>query len=99
MGECRHIVAAEAQGSAAGLAICQYDGETAYYLFGCHPEWNTVTDTRHETLEEALERAELEYAGVSSTWHVVSQADAAAGLRSPVIGKPLVGHGGNDSRV
>jgi len=70
-GNCRHIVAGVLQGPAAGLAICQYEGETAYYLFGCDPEWNTVTDTWHESLEDALEQAEFEYEGVSETWNVV----------------------------
>ena len=70
-GSCRQIVAGVLRGPAAGLAICQYEGETAYYLFGCDPEWNTVTDTGHESLEDALEQAEFEYEGVSETWNVV----------------------------
>jgi len=53
------------------LAICQYEGETAYYLFGCDADWNTVTDTWHETLEGALQQAEFEYEGISRTWIVV----------------------------
>ena len=70
-GNFRQFVAGELQGSAAGLAICQHDGEEAYYLFGCDPEWGTVTDTWHETLEDALKQAEFEYEGVSATWRVV----------------------------
>jgi hypothetical protein len=70
-GNCRQIVAGILQGPAAGLAICQYAGETAFYLFGCDAEWNTVTDTWHETLKDALKQAEFEYEGVSGTWNVV----------------------------
>jgi hypothetical protein len=70
-GSSRQIVAGIVQGAAAGLAICQYEGETAYYLFGCDSEWNPVTDTWHETLDDALKQAEFEYEGVSSTWRVV----------------------------
>jgi len=70
-GNCRQIVADVLQGPAAGLAICQYEGETAYYLFGYDSEWNTVTDTWHETLEGALGQAEFEYEGVSHKWNVV----------------------------
>ena len=70
-GNCRQVVGTELQGLAAGLAICQYAGETACYLFGCDAEWNTVTDTWHETLEQALQQAEFEYEGVSATWNVV----------------------------
>jgi len=70
-GGCRQIVNGVLQGQVAGVAICQYEGESAYYLFGCDPEWNTVTDTWHESLNDALEQAELEYEGVSGTWDVV----------------------------
>ncbi|MGQ9547059.1 MAG: hypothetical protein ACUVWS_00380, partial [Roseiflexus sp.] len=58
------------QEPAAGLAICQYEGETSCYLFGCDSDWNAVTDTWHETLEDALDQAEFEYEGVSKTWNV-----------------------------
>jgi hypothetical protein len=67
-GKCRQIVAGVVQGPAAGLAICQYSGEQAYYLFGCDAEWNIVTDTWHESLGDALRQAEFEYSGVCSTW-------------------------------
>jgi hypothetical protein len=70
-GSCTHIVAGELQGPAAGVAICQYEDEEAFYLFGCDAEWNSVTDTWHATLEDALSAAEFEYEGVSQTWNVV----------------------------
>lgn len=50
------------------MAICQYEGHDGYYLFGCNAEWDAVTDTCHQTLEEAKEQAEFEYVGVSETW-------------------------------
>jgi hypothetical protein len=46
-GSCRQIVAGKLMGSMAGLAICQYDGDAAFYLFGCDEEWKNVTDTCH----------------------------------------------------
>jgi len=52
----------------AGLAICQYEKEDAFYLFGCDAEWNSQTDTWHQTVEEAKEQAEFEYQGTSGTW-------------------------------
>ena len=67
-GNCRQIVAGELQGAAAGLAICQYEGENDYYLFGCDEDWNTKTDTWHEMLEDAKAQAEFEYEGVHATW-------------------------------
>jgi len=68
-GNCRQIVGGVLIGPMAGLAICQYAGDTTYYLFGCDQDWRTVTDTWHQTLEEAKQQAEFEYEGVTSTWH------------------------------
>ena len=67
-GNCRQIVAGELMGAAFGLTICQYEGEENFYLFGCDADWNTLTDTWHETLENAKEQAEFEYEGVTATW-------------------------------
>ncbi len=66
-GNCRQFVEGVLMGPAAGLAIGQYEGEDAFYLFGCDVEWNAVTDTWHKTLEEAKQQAEFEYEGVSAT--------------------------------
>jgi hypothetical protein len=65
---CRHIVAGAVQGPAAGVAVCQYEGESGYYVFGCDAEWNAITDTWHATLEDAKSQAECEYEGLSGTW-------------------------------
>lgn len=67
-GNCKQIVAGVLMRAAFGLAICQYEGEENYYLFGCDENWNTLTDTWHETLEEAKEQAEFEYEGTHQTW-------------------------------
>lgn len=67
-GNCKQILAGVLAGPAAGLAICQYDGEDSFYLFGCDQEWNSVTDTWHQTVEDAKAQAEFEYEGVSATW-------------------------------
>ena len=67
-GNCRQIVAGDLQGPIAGLAVCRYDGDDSFYLFGCDSAWNCVTDTCHLTLDEAFAQAEFEYAGTSQTW-------------------------------
>ena len=71
----QQIVSGVLLGPAAGLAICQYDGERAFYLFGCDAEWNSTSDTWHETLEDALAQAEHEYEGSSATWVTPSAAE------------------------
>jgi hypothetical protein len=67
-GNCKQIVSGVLQGPAVGLAIGQYAGEDGYYLFGCDAGWSPVTDTWHQTVEDAKAQAEFEYAGVSATW-------------------------------
>ena len=67
-GNCQQIVDGTLMGPASGLAICQYEGEDSVYLFGCDEDWNSVTDSWHQTLEEAKTQAEFEYEGVNATW-------------------------------
>ena len=67
-GKTRQIVAGQLMGPMAALAICQYADDPGFYLFGCDTDWRSITDTYHETLKEATEQAEFEYAGVTQTW-------------------------------
>ncbi|HKQ37770.1 MAG TPA: hypothetical protein VJ063_06800 [Verrucomicrobiae bacterium] len=67
-GACKQIVAGQLVGAMSGLAICQYAGEGAFYLFGCDSDWQAVTDTWHQTLDDAKHQAEFEYEGISKTW-------------------------------
>jgi hypothetical protein len=67
-GKCRQIVAGVLEGPLAGLAICRYDHEEGCYLFGCDASWRSVTDTWHQTVEEAMRQAKFEYEGVTTTW-------------------------------
>ena len=58
-------------GAMAALAICQPPGAQEFYLFGCDADWNVVTDTWHQNLDQAKEQAEFEYEGISKTWSYV----------------------------
>ncbi|MBN8693078.1 MAG: hypothetical protein J0L69_07755 [Bacteroidetes bacterium] len=51
-----------------GLAICKYDNENSFYLFGCNSKWESITDTCHDTIEDAIDQAEFEYKGSINTW-------------------------------
>jgi hypothetical protein len=55
-------------GPARCLAICQYPEQPGHYLFYCDDEWTCITDTWHQTREDAMQQAEFEYEGVSKTW-------------------------------
>jgi len=52
----------------AFLAMCQYRGETDYYLFYCSGEWSVLGAGRFETLEAALSSAQSHYPGVDHKW-------------------------------
>jgi hypothetical protein len=67
-GRTKQIVGGREVGPAAGLAICQYENDPAFYLFGCDVNWKGVTDTWHQSIEEARDQAEFEYEGSSQTW-------------------------------
>lgn len=69
-GNTQQLVGGVALGPAAGLAICQYEGEAFFYLFGCDEHWNSRSDTWHESLEDAKDQAEFEYQGTFTTWLV-----------------------------
>lgn len=69
-GKTRQIVGGVLLGVAAGLAICQYEREEFFYLFGCDENWKSLSDSWHESLEDAKAQAEFEYEGTSLTWIV-----------------------------
>jgi hypothetical protein len=67
-GNTRQVVRGQVAGAMAGLAICRHPGATECYLFGCDGDWQSVTDTWHQSVVEAKEQGEYEYEGVSKTW-------------------------------
>lgn len=69
-GKSPKIVDGAVWGPAFGLAICEEEGAVAYFLFGCDEQWHCVTDTWHESLDDAIEQAEFEYEGVTATFQV-----------------------------
>lgn len=64
----KQIVAGKLMGKMKGLAICKYENEDAFYLFGCDEKWESVTDTWHQDIEDAKDQAEYEYKGTKDTW-------------------------------
>ena len=67
-----HTVAGEPFGPAAGLAICQDPTSSAVYLLYCDDNWEPVTDTWHENVQDAKEQAEFEYSGTQESWESMS---------------------------
>jgi len=65
-GNTTHVVGNRLKEDFYGLAICKYQNEAGYYLFYCNEQWEAVTDTIHESIEDAKDQGEFEYFGV--TW-------------------------------
>lgn len=63
------IVAGEPLGQFAALAI-QGDDDAGYFLLYLDADGSSVTDTWHETLDDALGQAEFEYEGITAKWVV-----------------------------
>jgi hypothetical protein len=82
-GATQHIVDGIVVGPAAALAICRYEDEPGVYLFGCTSDWQVVTDTWHETVEDARDQAEFEYTGVSDTWSSAPSQDGGTPPPTP----------------
>lgn len=54
-----------------GLVIIEERPGGPYYLLYCDEYWQPLTDTWHETLEDARLQAEFEYEGISQAWEVL----------------------------
>jgi len=50
------------------LAIATYPGDAGYYLFYCDADGQELTDTWHETEDDALGQAEFEFRVQPHEW-------------------------------
>ena len=67
-GKTRHYHGKRELPPAAVLKIGKYDGEEGFYLFYFDADGHELTDTFHDTLEEALAQAEWEYGVEPDEW-------------------------------
>lgn len=65
-GNTTHLIGEKEQIEFSGLAICQYGDEEGIYLFYCDSEWNVLTDTLHQTVQDAEDQALFEYEGLEN---------------------------------
>jgi len=67
-GKTTHVVGNQIPDDFYGLAICKYPNDRGYYLFYCNGNWEAITDTWHETIEDAKDQGEYEYFGIEDNW-------------------------------
>jgi hypothetical protein len=70
-GKTVHKVAGVEMPPFRGLVIIEENLAGPYYLLYCDDEWNSLTDTWHETLEDAKAQAQFEYEGIAQAWEVL----------------------------
>ena len=73
-GHTRHHVKGELATHFSELRIAKYEDVPGYYLFYCDEQGNELTDTYHDTLEEAIEQARLEFNVRPDEWSDASTA-------------------------
>tara|TARA_R110000868_G_scaffold178253_1_gene417824 strand:+ start:595 stop:894 length:300 start_codon:yes stop_codon:yes gene_type:complete len=64
----QHIIGGKEQTEFHGLAVCKYDNGAGVYLFYCDSDWNILTDTWHETTEDAQNQASFEFENLEGKW-------------------------------
>ena len=67
-GNTQHIANNKVLDFAYGLAICEYKPGEGYYLFSYNSNWTEFADTWHETIEDAKDQTEFEYAVINNNW-------------------------------
>jgi hypothetical protein len=67
------MVMGEEMSLPAAIAICR-KAESSFYLCYCDHDWKPITDTWHQSLEDAKRQGEFEFTGVKHTWRRSAQS-------------------------
>jgi hypothetical protein len=59
-GRTRHFTRRGVVSGIAWLALAKYEDDPGVYVFYCDGGWNLMTDTCHESVEQAIAHAEFE---------------------------------------
>jgi hypothetical protein len=60
-GRTRHVVGGKEMTAFAALALAHYDSDPGIYLLYCDETWRAITDTYHESVDQAVAQAEFEF--------------------------------------
>jgi hypothetical protein len=72
-GGTRHYIGSEELPAPASLKIARYEEDAGYYLFYCDEAGTELTDTYHDSLDQALAQAEWEFGVEPGEWEPVQQ--------------------------
>lgn len=70
-GACRHFnLSTGCEDPVPSVIAIVTGGADQFFLMQFNSDLQFITDTCHETLDEAFSQAEFEYKGISATWQV-----------------------------
>ena len=72
-GNTRHYVGGELWEGASALRIFRYRDEEGFYLLSVNDDGDEVTDTWHQSLEDAVHQAEFEFDLKARDWTVLAE--------------------------
>ena len=70
-GRTNHFIGNQPMPKPASFQIAQYENDAGFYLFYLNEKNEIMTDTWHETIEEAMDQAEWEFRIDSKNWVTV----------------------------
>ena len=71
-GRTTHLIGNQPMPKPTSLQIAQYDNDAGFYLFYLNEKNEIMTDTWHQTIEDAIEQAEWEFQIDSKGWVTVT---------------------------
>lgn len=72
IGKTRHMRNGEPLAAPAALRIVQYASDPGFYLLYLDSGGHELTDTYHDTLDDAMSQAEWEFAVTPGQWRTVT---------------------------
>lgn len=73
-GKTRHWSGGALLPPPAELRIAQYPSDPGFYLLYCDGDGREMTDTYHDSLEEAMAQAEWEFETKEGEWEIMPSA-------------------------
>lgn len=70
-GKTQHFHGDELLPPPTELRIVQYSSDPGYYLFYCDDSGAELTDTYHDSVQEAMDQAEFEFGITAEEWSEV----------------------------
>ena len=71
-GATRHVVSGKASDGAHALRIVRYGVEAGFYLLYLDETGGEITDTWHESLDDAMHQAEFEFGVKPADWAILA---------------------------